>query len=47
MPASPRGSPSLYRRGLCEPCYNRRRRSWARFGGGRERVLARDRHKPR
>ena len=40
----PCGSPDLYRRGLCEPCYNRGRRSRARFGGGRERVLARDRH---
>ena len=34
----------FYLRGLCEPCYNRLRRSRARFGGGRERVLARDRH---
>ena len=32
----------LYRRGLCKRCYNRGRRSRARFGGGRERVLARD-----
>ena len=38
----PCGSPDLYRRGLCEACYNRGRRSRARFGGGRERVLARD-----
>ena len=40
----PCGSPELYRRGLCEFCYNRGRRSRARYGGGRERVLARDRH---
>ncbi len=40
----PCGSPDLYRRGFCEACYNRGRRSRARFGGGRERVLARDRH---
>ena len=40
----PCGAPELYRRGLCEPCYNRGRRSRARFGGGRERVLARDHH---
>ena len=40
----PCGSPDLYRRGLCEICYNRGRRSRARFGGGRERVLARDRY---
>lgn len=40
----PCGSPDLYRRGLCEACYNRGRRDRARFGGGRERVLARDRH---
>ena len=32
----------LYRRGLCETCYNRGRRSRARFGGGREKVVARD-----
>ena len=38
----PCGSTALYRRGLCQFCYNRRRRSRARFGGGRERVLARD-----
>ena len=38
----PCGSPDLYRSGLCEICYNRGRRSRARFGGGRERVLARD-----
>ena len=38
----PCGSGELYRRGLCETCYNRGRRSRARFGGGRERVLARD-----
>ena len=38
----PCGSPDLYRRGLCEACYNRGRRSRARFGGGREGVLARD-----
>ena len=36
----PCGSTALYRRGLCEFCYNRGRRSRARFGGGRERVLA-------
>ena len=36
------GSPSLNRRGLCKGCYNRGRRSRARFGGGREKVLARD-----
>ena len=40
----PCGSPDLYRRGRCESCYNRGRRSRGRFGGGRERVLARDRH---
>ena len=40
----PCGSGELYRRGLCEICYNRGRRSRARFGGGRERVLARDHH---
>ena len=40
----PCGSPSLYRRGLCKGCYNRGRRSRSRFGGGRERVLARDRY---
>ena len=38
----PCGSSELYRRELCETCYNRGRRSRARFGGGRERVLARD-----
>ena len=38
----PCGSPDLYRRGLCEACYNRQRRDRARFAGGRERVLARD-----
>ena len=38
----PCGSGEIYRRGLCEICYNRGRRSRARFGGGRERVLARD-----
>ena len=38
------GSPSLYRRGLCKRCYNRGQGSRARFGGGRERVLARDRY---
>ena len=38
----PCGSPDLYRGGLCESCYNRGRRSRARFGGRRERVLARD-----
>ncbi len=38
----PCGEPELYRRGLCEPCYNRQRRGRARFAGGRERVLARD-----
>ena len=32
----PCGEPELYRRGLCEPCYNRGRRSRTRFGGGRE-----------
>ena len=40
----PCGSGEFYRRGLCEPCYNRGRRSRARFGGGREKVLARDRY---
>ena len=39
----PCGRGELYRRGLCETCYNRRRRDRARFSGGRERVLARDR----
>ncbi|MCY4429712.1 MAG: HNH endonuclease signature motif containing protein [Rhodospirillales bacterium] len=39
----PCGSSSLYRRGLCEPCYNRRRRDRDRFAGQRDRVLARDR----
>ena len=39
----PCGSIALYRRGLCEPCYNRRRRDRARFAGQRDRVLARDR----
>ena len=39
----PCGSPDLYRGGLCELCYNRGRRSRARFGGRRERVLERDR----
>ena len=38
----PCGSGDLYRRGLCETCYNRQRRDRARFAGGRERVLARD-----
>ena len=38
----PCGSPDLYRGGLCESCYNRGRRSRARFGGRRERVLERD-----
>ena len=33
----PCGSPDLYRRGLCEGCYNR-----ARFAGKRERILERD-----
>ena len=39
----PCGSPDLHRRGLCEPCYNRRRRDRARFSGRREKVLSRDR----
>ena len=39
----PCGSPELYRRGLCETCYNRRRRDRARFAGRREKVLSRDR----
>ena len=38
----PCGSGDLYRRGRCESCYNRGRRSRARFGGCRERVLVRD-----
>ena len=38
----PCGRGELYRRGLCEPCYNCRRRDRARYGGGREGVLARD-----
>ena len=38
----PCGSPDLYRRGLCEPCYNRRRRDRARFAGRREQIRARD-----
>ena len=37
-------STELYCRGLCEPCYNRPRRSRARFGGGKEKVKARDHH---
>ena len=40
----PCGDPELYRQGLCEACYNRQRRDRDRFAGGRERVLARDRH---
>ena len=39
----PCGETALYRRGLCVPCYNRRRRERARFAGQRDRVLARDR----
>ena len=41
----PCGSPDLYRRGLCERRYNRRRRDRdrARFAGRREQILARDR----
>ena len=35
----PCGSGDLYRRGLCEACYNRGRRSRARFGGKQERIL--------
>ena len=35
----PCGSRDLYRRGLCEVCYNRRRN---RFAGKRERILERD-----
>ena len=38
----PCGEPEIYRRGLCEACYNRGRRSRARFGGGREQILSRD-----
>ena len=38
----PCGSPELYRRGLCHRCYHGWRRSRARFGGQRDRVLARD-----
>ena len=39
----PCGDPELYRRGRCKRCYNRGRCSRARFGGGREKVLRRDR----
>ena len=38
----PCGSPALYRRGLCESCYNRQRRDRSRFAGKRERILERD-----
>lgn len=37
----PCGSFDLYRRRLCEACYNRQRRGRTRFAGGRERVLTR------
>ena len=39
----PCGSHELYRRGLCQACYNRRRRDRARFAGRREQILSRDR----
>ena len=38
----PYGEPILFRYGLCEPCYHRRR-GRARFTGRREEVLSRDR----
>ena len=38
----PCGSSEIYHRGLCEICYNRGRRARARFGEGRQKVLARD-----
>ena len=38
----PCGSPDLYRRGLCESCYNRGRRDRHRFAGKREGILSRD-----
>ena len=38
----PCGEPVLYRRGLCQTCYNRRRRDRSRFAGKRERILERD-----
>ena len=40
----PCGELELYRRGLCQVCYHRRRRSRSRFSGRREEILARDRH---
>lgn len=40
----PCGSGDLYRRGLCESCYNRGRRDRHRFAGKREGILSRDRH---
>ena len=38
----PCGSHEIYRRGLCQACYNRGRRDRSRFAGRREQVLDRD-----
>ena len=43
----PRGSFQLFCRGWCLACYGRRSRSRARFGGLREKILARDQHRCR
>ena len=40
----PCGSFQLFCRGWCLACYGRRSRSRARFGGLREKILARDHH---
>ena len=43
----PCGSFQLFCRGWCLACYGRRSRSRARFGGLREKILARDHHRCR
>ena len=43
----PCGSLELFCRGRCRACYGRLRHSRARFGGWREKVLARDHHRCR
>ena len=43
----PCGSFRLFYRGWCRACYGRRSRSRARFGGLREKILARDHHRCR
>ncbi len=43
----PCGSFQLFCGGWCRACYGRRRRSRARFGGRREKILARDHYQCR